>query len=62
MYENLMAGEDYSALRNVVVIFITTYDPFGRDRMVYTIKNGCILVDFRCRIRRGAILLMERKI
>lgn len=38
---NLMAGEDYSALRNVVVIFIATYDPFGRKRMVYTIKNGC---------------------
>ncbi len=39
---NLAAGEDYSALRNVVVIFITTYDPFGRNRMVYTIKNGCV--------------------
>lgn len=39
---NLVAGEDYSALRNVVVIFITTYDPFGRNRMVYTIKNGCV--------------------
>ncbi len=24
------------------VIFITTYDPFGADRMVYTIKNGCV--------------------
>lgn len=39
---NLVAGEDYSALRNVVVIFITTYDPFGRNRMVYTIKNSCV--------------------
>lgn len=39
---NLAAGEDYSALRNVVVIFITTYDPLGLDRMIYTIKNGCI--------------------
>lgn len=39
---NLASGEDYSALRNVVVIFITTYDPFGLDRMIYTIKNGCI--------------------
>ena len=39
---NLMAGEDYSALRNVVVIFITTYDPFDRNRMVYTIKNSCV--------------------
>ena len=39
---NLMVGEDYSALRNVVVIFITTYDPFDRNRMVYTIKNSCV--------------------
>ncbi len=38
---NLAAGEDYKALRNVVVIFIATYDPFGSKRMVYTIKNGC---------------------
>ena len=38
----LMAGEDYSALRNVIVIFISTYDPFGRNRMVYTIKSGCV--------------------
>ena len=39
---NLAAGEDYSKLRNVIVIFITTYDPFGRERMVYTIQNGCV--------------------
>ena len=26
------------------VIFITTYDPFGLERMVYTVKNGCIEV------------------
>ena len=37
-----MAGESYSALRNVVVIFITTYDPFGLGRMIYTVKNGCV--------------------
>ena len=39
---SLAAGEDYSALRNVAVIFIVTYDPFRRSRMVYTIKNGCV--------------------
>lgn len=39
---NLAAGEEYNALRNVVVIFITTYDPFGLKRMVYTIKNSCV--------------------
>ena len=26
------------------MIFITTYDPFGLDRMVYTVKNTCIEV------------------
>ncbi|MDE5819936.1 MAG: Rpn family recombination-promoting nuclease/putative transposase [Lachnospiraceae bacterium] len=41
---SLQAGEKYSVLRNVVVIFITTYDPFALDRMVYTIKNGCVEV------------------
>lgn len=40
--ENLAAGDDYSVLRNVIVIFIVTYDPFGVERMVYTIKNGCV--------------------
>ena len=39
---NLGTGEDYHKLRNVIVIFITTYDPFGKDRMVYTIKNRCM--------------------
>lgn len=38
----LKAGEDYGSLRNVIVIFIATYDPFGCDRMVYTVKNGCV--------------------
>ncbi len=37
----LARGMEYSALRNVVVIFITTYDPFGLNRMVYTISNKC---------------------
>ena len=39
---NLGIGEEYSRLRNVVVIFITDYDPFGRNRMVYTIQNKCV--------------------
>ena len=41
---SLASGEAYSGLRNVVVILITTYDPFGLGRMVYTIKNGCVEV------------------
>ena len=39
---NLIAGEEYKTLRNVIVIFITTYDPFGSNRMIYTIKNRCV--------------------
>ncbi len=41
---SLQAGEKYKVLRNVVVIFVTTFDPFSLDRMVYTVKNGCIEV------------------
>ena len=41
---SLKTGEEYGSLRNVFVILITTYDPFGLDRMVYTVKNGCIEV------------------
>ncbi|MCM1537551.1 MAG: Rpn family recombination-promoting nuclease/putative transposase [bacterium] len=40
----LKTGVEYAELRNVIVIFITTYDPFGLDRMVYTVKSGCIEV------------------
>ena len=40
----LKSGVEYEKLRNVIVIFITTYDPFGLDRMVYTVKSGCIEV------------------
>ncbi len=40
----LKSGVEYEELRNVIVIFITTYDPFGLDRMVYTVKSGCIEV------------------
>ena len=40
--ENLESGESYNKLRNVLVIFITSYDPFGRERMVYTIQNKCV--------------------
>ena len=38
----LDAGEDYRSLQNVVVIMILPYDPFDKERMVYTIKNQCI--------------------
>lgn len=36
---NLQRGKAYTSLPNVVIIFILPYDPFGGDRMVYTIQN-----------------------
>ncbi len=38
----LPSGEDYRKLKKVYVIFITPFDPFGYNRMVYTIKNYCV--------------------
>ena len=35
----LEKGEDYTALRRSFVIFICTYDPFGKGRYVYTFEN-----------------------
>ena len=34
-------GENYSHLKKSFVIFICTYDPFGRDRYIYTFENRC---------------------
>ena len=49
----LEAGEDYSALRRSFVIFICTYDPFGKGRWVYTFENRC-LEDFGIALGDGA--------
>lgn len=38
---SLKTGLDYRNLKNVVVIIITPFDPFGYNHMVYTIKNSC---------------------
>jgi predicted transposase/invertase (TIGR01784 family) len=35
------SGNGYKGLKNVITIMIMPYDPFGRDRMVYTIRNMC---------------------
>ena len=37
----LASGTDYSKLKNVIIIIILPYDPFGKNRMVYTISNHC---------------------
>lgn len=39
---SLNAGKGYEELKNVVVIMILPYDPFGLGRMVYTVKNKCM--------------------
>lgn len=38
----LHSGTDYDGLKNAVIIMILPFDPFGLDRMVYTVKNKCI--------------------
>ena len=41
---SLSAGADYDELKNVIIIMIMPYDPFGLDRMIYTVKNVCVEV------------------
>lgn len=41
---SLDAGTDYDKLKNVVIIMIMPFDPFGLKRMVYTIENRCVEV------------------
>lgn len=36
----LRSGADYHELKNVVIIMILPYDPFGKNRMVYTLENA----------------------
>ena len=38
----LEIGTSYEKLPNVFIIMILPYDPFGKKRMVYTVKNQCI--------------------
>lgn len=39
---SLQAGANYNHLKNVVIIMLLPYDPFGYDRMVYTVRNKCL--------------------
>ena len=38
----LETGTDYKSLQDVVIIVILPYDPFGKNRMVYTVRNQCV--------------------
>lgn len=40
--KHLNSGVDYDKLPLVMIIVILPYDPFGQNRMVYTIKNQCV--------------------
>lgn len=40
--KNLQSGANYGQLKNVIIIMILPYDPFGYDRIVYTVKNHCV--------------------
>ena len=40
--EVLAPGVDYLKLRKSFVIFICNYDPFGRNRYIYTFENRCV--------------------
>lgn len=39
--KNLEAGAEFDDLKDVVILMIVPYDPFGLERMLYTIENGC---------------------
>ena len=39
---NLQSGAAYNRLKNIIIIMLRPYDPFGYDRMVYTVKNMCL--------------------
>ncbi|MBD5507646.1 MAG: hypothetical protein HDR05_06280 [Lachnospiraceae bacterium] len=39
---NLQSGAAYNRLKNIIIIMLLPYDPFGYDRMVYTVKNMCL--------------------
>ena len=38
---SLLPGEDFSKLRTGYVIFICTFDPFGKGLYRYTFENRC---------------------
>ena len=39
--DSLKSGTDYTCLKRVVVVMIMPFDPFGYNRMIYTIRNSC---------------------
>lgn len=37
----LKSGVDYGKLKNVIIVMIFPYDPFGKNRMMYTFETHC---------------------
>lgn len=52
----LDAGKEYIELPDMWTIFILTRDPFGKNRMCYTVRN-CILEDSDIEFKDGAVSL-----
>ena len=40
--KKLEAGKDYTYLKRSYIIMITTFDPFDKNRMVYSMKTQCL--------------------
>ena len=52
--DNLLKGANYNALNESYIIFICTFDPFGKSLSHYTLKTCCIQ-DLDVDIKDGAI-------
>ena len=52
----LEAGQRYRTLPNYISIWILPYDPFGQNRMLYTVKN-CVVEDSRIMYNDGVMKL-----
>ena len=49
----LAIGADYDELNETIIIFICSFDPFGKERYMYTFENVC-LEDKELRLQDGA--------
>ena len=42
--DSLASGDDYRKLKNIIIVMVLPFDPFGYDQMIYTIQNTCLEV------------------
>ena len=57
---SLLPGEDFSKLRTGYVIFICTFDPFGKGLYRYTFENRCLEDDFSLEDKTRKIFLSTK--